>query len=255
MSLDPGQLIFLSFAFFLVAAFYSMAGFGGGSSYLALLSLFVQDFHFIRTHALLCNITVVSIGCYLAYRQKTFDFRKAVPYVIFSVPAAFLGALIRLSERGFFILLGFALVLAALALFAQSLKIQKDHAPSPSTLINSNMGAGIGLLSGLTGIGGGIFLSPLLHLLRWESAQNIARISGFFILVNSLSGLTGLAMIGSLQATAISAAALIVPVMLGGYLGTQMSIKKINNTLLKKITGILVLIVGVRLLLLHIFHL
>ncbi len=255
MSLDPGPLLFLSITFFLVAVFYSMAGFGGGSSYLALLSLFAYDFHFIRSHALLCNIAVVGISCFLAYRQNTFDFKKAIPFVVFSIPAAFLGALIRLSERSFFILLGIALVLAAIALFVQSLRLRSDHPRPASPFSRGNMGIGIGLLSGLTGIGGGIFLSPILNLLHWESAKNIARISSFFILVNSIASISGLAITGSLHITGFSAFALVTPVMLGGYLGSQWSIKKINNAFLKKITGFLVLIVGLRLLSLHIFNL
>lgn len=253
--MDTYQLVILSFSFLLISVAYSMAGFGGGSSYLAILSLFVDDFNFIRTHALLCNIAVVSIGCFLAYREKNFDFKKILAYAVCSVPAAFLGSLVQLSEKTFFIMLGFALILAALALFSQNIKNQKRIYKPQSFLMSSNIGGGIGLLSGLVGIGGGIFLSPIMYLFNWEDAKNIARISSFFILINSISSLSGLIITGSISSSPTIAAALLIPVIIGGYIGTNLSIRKLDNCLLKKITGFLVLIVGIRLLLINVINL
>jgi uncharacterized membrane protein YfcA len=233
-------LILLSLSFLLISCVYSMAGFGGGSSYLAILSFFAYDFHFIRTHSLLCNIAVVSIGCFIAYREGKLHLKKAVPYVLFSVPAAFLGAQIKLSEKMFFIILGFALVFAALALFSQNIIKQKTIQKPQSILMSSNIGGGIGLISGLVGIGGGIFLSPIMNLFNWENARNIAGISGFFILINSVSSLSGLMLTDSISSSTTVAAALLIPVIIGGYIGTILSIKKIDDSLLKRITGFLV---------------
>ena len=115
--METSTILLISFLFLLISFLYSAVGFGGGSSYLAILSLFVTDFNTIRTHALLCNIAVVTIGCIIAYRKGFLSLKKAIPYTIFSVPAALWGATFKLSQQSFFLLLSGALILSAVALF------------------------------------------------------------------------------------------------------------------------------------------
>lgn len=247
-------IILVTLSFLLISCLYSLAGFGGGSSYLAILSLAFHDFQAIRSNALLCNIAVVGIGCWMAHQEGKLQWRKVIPYAVFSVPAAFIGAQIRLSDRAFFIVLGISLIFSAFALLMQSRQTRMAGRPKPA-LLTSFTGGGIGFLSGMVGIGGGIFLSPILNLIRWENAHHVARIASFFILVNSIAGIAGLTLTKTFKASWQISSILLVSVMLGGCVGASISIKKLNDALVKKITAILVMAVGIRLLLIHGFQL
>ncbi|MGI8636519.1 MAG: TSUP family transporter, partial [Segetibacter sp.] len=160
---DNPSLLLLSIGFFFIAALYSSVGFGGGSSYLALLALCIPDFLQIKTAALLCNLIVVSTGSYLYYKEGLFDKKRFFPLALCSVPMAFLGATIHLTQKSFFIFLGFVLALSGILLIVQ-LFIKTDEKPvvsNNSWLINIGLGSSTGFLSGLVGIGGGILLSPI----------------------------------------------------------------------------------------------
>lgn len=250
--MDTTTLIIISLLFVVISFLYSSVGFGGGSSYLAILSLFITDFNTIRTHALLCNIAVVSIGCVVAYLKGFLSLKKAIPYVIFSVPAALLGATFKLSERTFFIILGGVLVLSAIALFLQVVRPVKPLTDTKKILIRSvPLGTGLGFLSGIVGIGGGIFLSPVLNLLNWEEAKNIAGIASFFILVNSIGGIAGLAISGSIMVAMPFTLWVVAAVIVGGFAGSLISMKLFNALLIKRLTAVLILIVGIKLLTEH----
>jgi uncharacterized membrane protein YfcA len=250
--MDTTTLIIISLLFVVISFLYSSVGFGGGSSYLAILSLFITDFNTIRTHALLCNIAVVSIGCVVAYLKGFLSLKKAIPYVIFSVPAALLGATFKLSERTFFIILGGALVLSAIALFLQVVRPVKPLTDPKKILIRSvPLGTGLGFLSGIVGIGGGIFLSPVLNLLNWEEAKNIAGIASFFILINSIGGIAGLAISGSIMVAMPFTLWVVAAVIVGGFAGSLISMKLFNALLIKRLTAVLILIVGIKLLTEH----
>jgi uncharacterized membrane protein YfcA len=250
--MDTNTLIIISLLFVVISFLYSSVGFGGGSSYLAILSLFITDFNTIRTHALLCNIAVVSIGCVVAYLKGFLSLKKAIPYVIFSVPAALLGATFKLSERTFFIILGGVLVLSAIALFLQVVRPVKPLTDPKKILIRSvPLGTGLGFLSGIVGIGGGIFLSPVLNLLNWEEAKNIAGIASFFILVNSIGGIAGLAISGSIMVAMPFTLWVVAAVIVGGFAGSLISMKLFNALLIKRLTAVLILIVGIKLLTEH----
>ncbi len=250
--MDTTTLIIISLLFVLISFLYSSVGFGGGSSYLAILSLFITDFNTIRTHALICNIAVVSIGCVVAYLKEFLSLKKAIPYVIFSVPAALLGATFKLSERSFFIILGGVLVLSAVALFFQVVRPVKPLTDRKKILIRSvPLGTGLGFLSGMVGIGGGIFLSPVLNLLNWEEAKNIAGIASFFILVNSIGGIAGLAISGSIMVAMPFTLCVVAAVIVGGFAGSLISMKLFDALLIKRLTAVLILIVGIKLLAEH----
>lgn len=250
--MSVATITIISLLFLLIAFLYSSVGFGGGSSYLAILSLFITDFNTIRTQALLCNIAVVTIGCIIAYSKGYLSLKKAIPYVIFSVPAALLGATFKLSERTFFLILGGVLVLSAVALFFQVVRPVKPLTDSRKILIRAvPLGTGLGFLSGMVGIGGGIFLSPVLNLMNWEEAKNIAGIASFFILVNSIGGIAGLAIGGSIAVAMPFTLCVMAAVVVGGFAGSLVSSKVFDALVIKRLTAVLILIVGVKLLVQH----
>ncbi|WP_245628204.1 sulfite exporter TauE/SafE family protein [Croceitalea dokdonensis] len=245
-----GELVFVALLFFGIALLYSSVGFGGGSSYLALLALFLSSFFVIRSTALLCNIVVVSGSCYLLFREGYFLFKKFLPFVLTSVPMAFIGAAFRLTERTFFILLGIALVLAAFLLILQTLLQRPAKTPKMyPKVLPYGLGAAVGLLSGLVGIGGGIFLAPILHYLKWDKPLVIGALSSFFILVNSISGLGGLVFADTFKILVPETVLLVLAVLLGGQIGTRLSIKSFSAKTIRLLTAGLVLLVGLRILL------
>ena len=241
---------YLPLVFFLIALFYSSVGFGGGSSYLAILSLFLTDFYEIRSTALLLNICVVTIGTLVFIRNRVFDMKLFWPFLVMSIPFAYLGAQIRLSQTTFFLILGGALVMAGFFMMLRFAKKKLDSKKfsNPKKL---TLGGGIGLLSGISGIGGGIFLSPVLNLLKWENPRIVASLASVFILVNSIAGLIGLKMAGTFQLNNELMLQLVVAVVLGGGIGSYLSNKRFNLKFLGVLTAILVLYVGFRLILLH----
>ncbi len=241
-------LILLFSVFFIIAAFYSSVGFGGGSSYLAVLSLFTFSFFFIRSNALICNLVVVTGSTYLFYKDGHFSLKDFFPFLVTSIPLAFIGALFKLNESAFFLLLGVTLTLSAVSLFYQARSNTTVRAKPYPKYMSYVIGAAIGLLSGLVGIGGGIFLAPVLNHLNWDKPVKIAALSALFILVNSISGLIGLLASKSLDISWSITLVLIVAVLLGGQLGVRFSLKKASPKVIRIITGILVLVVGLRLL-------
>jgi uncharacterized membrane protein YfcA len=240
----------LPLLFFFIALIYSSIGFGGGSSYLAIMSIFLTDFHEIRSMALLLNLTVVSIGTIMYLRYRVFDWKSFWPFLLPSVPLAYFGAQVRLSERTFFLILGSLLVLAALAMLLKYLP-KPTNTREFSVLKRAGLGGTIGFFAGLSGIGGGIYLSPVLHMVRWKDAYKIASLSSVFILVNSVAGLSGLLVSNTFTIDGQLTIRLIVAVFIGGLLGSYLSNRSFNTRILTILTAILVLHVGIRLILLH----
>ncbi|MGM1056786.1 MAG: TSUP family transporter [Bacteroidota bacterium] len=241
---------YLPFIFFFIALFYSSVGFGGGSSYLAILSLFLTDFYEIRSTALVLNICVVSIGTIMFIRHRVFNFKLFWPFMVFSIPLAFLGAQLRLSQTIFFLILGSALILSGLFLILKYLQ-KKIESREFSNSKKIMLGGFVGLLSGISGIGGGIFLSPVLNILKWANPRIIASLASVFILVNSVAGLVGLNVAGTFQINYDLIFQLIIAVVLGGSIGSYLSSKRFNLKFLGILTAILVFYVGLRLILLH----
>jgi uncharacterized membrane protein YfcA len=239
------NIYLLCACFFLIALIYSSVGFGGGSSYLALLAVVGVAIDTFRPAALMCNIIVVTGGAIIFYRSGQLDLKRSWPFLVASVPMAFLGGLWRISDRPFFILLGASLVVASFFLWVQPEKLGSIKANSQP--VNLSLGAGIGLLSGLVGIGGGIFLAPALHLMRWDTARKIAGLASVFILVNSISGLAG-----QLTRSATIDYGFIIPllaaVLLGGQVGSRLGAHKFNPLHIKRITAALILVAGLNIL-------
>lgn len=242
--------VMLAIGFFVVALIYSAVGFGGGSTYIALLALSGHPAEVIPLIALPCNIAVVTVGSYLAVRRRDFDWRLSIPFFVASVPMAFIGGLIPLDASLYFLLLGMSLVLAGISLM---LRIAPDDRALSQRRwgLAGGIGAGLGLLSGMVGIGGGIFLAPILHHLRWASSKTIAALCSFFILINSLSGLAG-QILKTGVASAVSGISATMPllfaVVIGGIIGGRFVIEGVANQRVAQLTGLLVLVVGLRIL-------
>lgn len=250
MLVEYPAFIWVILAFFVVAALYASVGFGGGSSYLAILTLVFTSFFTIRSIALLCNLIVVGSTCYLYLRRGHLKFKKFLPFVLMSVPLAFLGALFRLSEAIFFILLGCTLIASSIALVIQtySIKGATIKLQQYPAWLSYILGGAIGLLSGLVGIGGGIFLSPVLNHMRWDLPIKIAALASFFILVNSMAGITGLLVNDTFDVPWLQASALLVAVFLGGQLGIRISLNRFSAQSIRLLTAVLVFFVGIRVL-------
>ncbi len=237
--------------FFGIALLYSSVGFGGGSSYLAVLALFGLDFKFLRAAALLCNITVVSNGSVQFYRKGFLDFKKVFPLVLISVPMAYLGGKLPLTEETFFIILGFTLLTAAFLVWFQPWLIQKAEAvkiKSNNLALNLALGGFIGFISGVVGIGGGIFLSPILYIINWDEPKKISAAASFFILVNSISGLFGQFQNKAFEMDWGFAISLMVAVAMGGIIGTYIGTVTFNQNMVRKATAILIAYVSYNLL-------
>ncbi len=241
------HIIILSLLFFVIALVYSSAGFGGGSSYLAVLSLFPLSFSDIRMIALVCNIAVVVSSVWLFHQNDKVKWRAIFPIILVSIPLAYLGGQYRIEEDLFFTLLGVTLLLASVIMLMDN----KNHLVKLPRFFNGIIGGGIGFLSGLVGIGGGIFLSPLLHLTRWDTPKIIASTSAVFILVNSIAGLLGQMSLYGLHVEIIPLAFLVLAVVVGGQIGVRLTIFRFNALLVRRITGVVILFVSLRIIMRH----
>lgn len=237
--------------FFLVAGIYASAGFGGGSSYLAVLALYALPMATLRPAALLCNLVVVGGNLLIFRKNEHLKLRQSAPLVLAGLPMAFLGGYWKISERHFFILLGVSLLVAAMAMWIQSRPFEAPPESRPLPVpANLGLGGGLGLLAGLTGIGGGIFLSPVLNLLRWDKPKTIAATASLFIFCQSAAGLAG-------QLTAGFAIdwpfvlPLLGAVLLGGQIGARWSAGWFPQKTVRNLTAILVFYAGINILWRH----
>jgi uncharacterized membrane protein YfcA len=244
---------YLPYIFFIIALFYSSVGFGGGSSYLAIMSLFFTNFYEIRSTALILNICVVIIGTIIFIKNKVFDFKGFWPFLVSSIPLAYFGAQLRLSQQVFFLILGSALILSGLAMILRYISTRLESREF-SLAKKMGLGGSVGLLAGVSGIGGGIFLSPTLNLLSWSNPRKVASLASVFILVNSFSGILGLSVAGTFEVDPDLIWKLILAVITGGSIGSYLSNRKFNLRFLGALTAILVIYVGLRLVLMHGFE-
>jgi len=242
-------IVLLVLIFFVIAVFYSASGFGGGSSYLATLALFPIEFTSIRLIALLCNIAVVSVSTYLFYKSGLLKVKRLLPLIGLSVPLAFIGGSLKIESDTFFIILGLTLFIASSVMLFSSKK-EKKKLPNYS---NAFIGGGIGFLSGMVGIGGGIFLSPILHISQWSKSKIIAATTSLFILVNSIAGLIGQLINNNIKMDSTLIMYLILAVFLGGQIGSRLTIQRLNPLIVKRITAVLILLVSIRILYQNIF--
>ncbi|GLR48355.1 sulfite exporter TauE/SafE family protein [Sphingomonas astaxanthinifaciens] len=245
-------MLLLAAAFLLTALLYAMAGFGGGSTYTALLVLAGTDIKAVPVISLLCNVLVVTLGAIAFARAGNFDARRSWPLFILSVPAAALGGRLAVGETLFLGLLAFSLLCAGLTMLWQpwwQQERQPANGPRPVGWVEPLIAGLLGFAAGVVGIGGGIFLAPLLYVRRWGPPKAIAATSAMFILVNSLAGLVGQASKG-LAATAavIGDHLLLFPaVVVGGAAGALVGSRLIDPKWVRVVSALLILYVAVRL--------
>lgn len=246
------MIYILSGAFFLTAALYASVGFGGGSTYNALLILAGADFQIVPIIALACNILVVT-GNTLRYAHTgNLDWRGLLPALTLSIPMAWIGGRIPVSEFVFSAVLGIVLLLTSLAMFLQQAPAPAERdAPRRKTLVLATTGAACGFVAGLVGIGGGIFLAPVLYWIRWSHEKAIAAACSLFILLNSVSGIAGqatkLSDMGTIE-RAYPFLPLLGAVFLGGWIGNRLGVFHMHAEHLRRVTALLIFIVAARLL-------
>jgi uncharacterized protein len=239
--------LFIASLIFFAALLYSSVGHGGASGYLAVMALMSVAPESMRPAALTLNVLVSSIALFKFYRVKAFSWTLLLPIIAGSIPFAFVGGLIALPTYIYKPIIGMVLMVAAWQIFSRA-----SHAPSaikgsPAKLSLVGMGAGLGLLSGLTGVGGGIFLSPILILMNWAETKMISGIAAAFILVNSLSGLAGV-----LTQPYVLPEGLIVwalAAVIGGLIGAEYGSRRLANPAIRKLLALVLVIAGIKMLL------
>lgn len=250
------SILGLALLFAITAALYASVGFGGGSTYIALLALASLDYRALPVIALLCNIIVVTGGTIRFQSRGLIDWSRIWPILLLSVPAAWLGGRMVLERDSFMLLLGLSLAAAGILLITEPFirraggETQKGQLTGHK-LFAPAIGTGIGFLSGMVGIGGGIFLAPILLLTRWSDSRRIAATASVFILVNSAAGLAGQIMKSgwSLGADALIAYwPLFFAVLLGGQIGSLLASKALPEIWIRRLTALLILYVALRIL-------
>lgn len=231
-----GELaIYLALAIGAAAALYSSVGHGGASAYMALMALAGLAPEEIRPAALVLNILVAGLGAWRFIRAQRFDWRVFWPFAVTAIPAAFLTGRIDLPPDIYRPLLAFALALAAIRyLVWPQIDVIKPSAP-PSAFIALPAGAALGALAGLTGIGGGVYLSPLLVFAGWADPQRATGIAACFIVVNSLAGLAGRA--SSLATLPGDLPVFVAAALIGAFIGTTWSLKGLNKVGVLRVLG------------------
>lgn len=239
----------LAVLFAVTAALYASVGFAGGSTYNALLALAGVDHRVFPIVALACNLIVATGGTIRFARAGLVPWKRLLPLLVLSVPAAWIGGMLPVSKQLFLWLLGGSLLAASILLFVQR---ERDLAVERSTWFGPAVAAPIGLLSGIVGIGGGIFLAPALHLVSWDRAKRVAATASVFILANSIAGLGGQLTKLSGHPELVSAAfaywPLALSVLIGGQLGSRAGVQMLPARWLRRLTALLILYVAIRLL-------
>lgn len=241
--MTPEKLALLSAAIFVIAVLYSIVGHAGASGYIAVIGLFGLAPEIIKPTALVLNILVACIGSWHFWRAGHFSWRLFWPFAVLSIPCAFLGGYISLPTHAFKLLVGVVLLFSAARFIARPPEDTVERQPSLGVAIP--MGGGLGLLAGLTGTGGGIFLTPLLLFMHWARAKPAAAASALFILVNSAAGLLG--NFTSTKSLPSFAVILAIAAVLGGTLGSYFGSKRFDPTTIKRLLAVVLLIAGVKL--------
>ena len=238
----------LAILFFITAILYSSVGFGGGSTYLALLLIWKIPYFILPVIALSCNIIVVSGNCFNYIRAGNLNLKLLLPYLIGSIPLAYIGGSLPIDKKLFEILL-FLVLAAAGTLLLFNFKSYNDRKesylkiPVPISII---IGGILGFISGVVGIGGGIFLSPILFLINAGKPKHIVTSASLFILINSVSGLIGQLTKNTLLLEVQNYWYFLVVVLIGGLIGNYLNLKIFSNGILALITAILVIFVACR---------
>ncbi len=241
-------MFILSIFFFITAILYSSVGFGGGSTYLALLLIWDIPYYIFPVIALICNIIVVTGNSINYVKAGNHNFKLLIPFLIGSIPLAYIGGALIIKKEIFEILLFLVLSIAGFLLLINN----KSYEEKVFILRKLNffialiIGSVLGLISGIVGIGGGIFLSPILFLLKADKPKNIVTTASLFILINSISGILGQLTKQTVINEIMFYWPLFVSVLIGGLIGNYLNLKTFSNKILALITSILVIFVAIR---------
>ena len=241
-------MIILSILFFVTAILYSSVGFGGGSTYLALLFIWGVPYFIFPLIALACNIVVVSGNCYNYIRAGNLNLKLLIPYLIGSIPLAFIGGSLPIEKKFFEILLFLVLAVAGILLLFnfKSYEDKKESYRKIPVVISVLVGGILGFISGVVGIGGGIFLSPILFLIKAGRPKHIVTSASLFILINSLSGIIGQLTKNAVLSEIQNYWILLLAVLIGGQVGNFLNLKIFSTRVLALVTSCLVLFVAIR---------
>ena len=241
-------MIILSILFFVTAILYSSVGFGGGSAYLALLLISGVPYFIFPILALSCNIIVVSGNCFNYIRAGNLNLRLLIPYLIGSMPLAFIGGSLPIEKKLFEILLFLVLTIAGILLLLnfRSYDDKEESYRKIPIIISILIGGILGFISGIVGIGGGIFLSPILFLIKAGRPKHIVTTTSLFILINSLSGIVGQLTKNVVISEIPNYWFLLLAVLVGGQVGNFLNLKIFPTRILALVTSCLVLFVAIR---------
>lgn len=241
-ALDPTLFLWLLAAIAAAAALYSSVGHGGASGYLAAMALFGVSAALMKPSALVMNIVVAGLVFARLWRAGFFDAGLFWPFALGSVPTAFIGGAWQLHSRVYQYLVGATLLVAAWRLLLTS------HEPptraAPRLAVALPVGAVLGFFSGLTGVGGGIFLSPLLLFLRWANMRTTAAVSAAFILINSVAGLAGLFSTGTNLPRGLTWMTLAA--FGGAVVGSELAVRRLAPVRLRQLLGVVLIIAAIK---------
>ena len=238
----------LAISFLVTAVLYSSVGFGGGSAYLALLLIWGVPYFVFPVIALSCNIVVVSGNCFNYIRAGNLNLKLLIPYLIGSIPLAFIGGSFPI-EKGLFEILLFLILMTAGTLLLFNFKSydnKKENYKKIPTVISILLGGTLGFISGVVGIGGGIFLSPILFLIRAGKPKHIITTTSLFILINSITGIVGQLTKNEVLSEIPNYWYLLGAVLIGGQLGNFLNLKVFPVRILALVTALLVIFVALR---------
>jgi len=241
--MDSTQLILLCFAIALIAFLYSSVGHAGASGYIATMTLFGIAATEIRPTALILNILVAMIGSFQFWRAGHFSWKLFWPFALLSIPAAYLGGYIQPSASILRILIGLVLLFSAARLIFRRRDPPETIQPTKSVAIG--VGGGLGFLSGLTGTGGGIFLTPLLLFCEWAKIRQAAAVSALFILVNSIGGLVGY--FTATRSIPTLGIYLAIPAIIGGSIGSYLGSRRLPARGIAVFLAVVLTIAGIKL--------
>ncbi len=240
--METANSIWLTILILISAILYSAVGHAGASGYLSAMALFGIEPNIMKPTALILNIIVAIIASWKFYRAGMYSWNVLLPFALPAIPFAYYGGAITLPGQFYKPIVGAILLISAIKFFIETKSFEKEDVNKIPIWQAVLIGAGIGFLSGLTGVGGGIFLAPLLLFFRWAETKQTSGICAMFILANSIAGLAG-------QITKIPELPNVIwlwafVVIIGGYIGAEFGSRKLNNPTIRKLLAVVLLIAG-----------
>lgn len=245
--MNPEAVIALTALIFIAAALYSTVGHAGASGYLAAMAIFGLAPAVMKPTALVLNILVASIATAKFAKAGFFSWRTLWPFALTSIPMAAFGGSLKLEDQAYKQIVAAVLLYSAVRLLLKPRLVTDADVQPPRRALSLLLGAGIGFLSGLTGVGGGIFLSPLLLMMKWEETRRASGVAAAFILVNSIAGLLG--HIASVRNLPSDIPYWMVAAGAGGWIGAELGSRKLDQLAIRRVLAVVLLVAGVKMLL------